>query len=300
MPDTDPQKKTPLTPPKEAYEHAADSPVYRLSELMFGSLLASYVLGFIGFLVVAVSESRKPEGMSIVEPIVQYTSISITYAYLTASMYLSYHAGILTMPHMPLKRLGFDFLLALAISCTFGFSMIYPVTFPCFVGVVSILAFFRQLRESNRLVRALWDEFGGPSEPKDPKEVHASKVLKDKFAEILRDGRYQELSVWEPAGRTLWFLSLLLVAGGLLFWYMADMQGLPEKLRVRETWRLEGVWITFESAVVLLLVSIKGHFILKQRATFLYDRKTPTTRMDTQFDNFRNELRKAVQNARNS
>src|SRR5690348_6251871 len=98
------------TQPSDAYQQASKSLVYRLSEQMFGSLLASYGLGFLGFLALHATSAKG--AWHAVTLTVVYLSISLTYAYATVGLYLTYHAGILTMHHMPLENLRYDFFLA--------------------------------------------------------------------------------------------------------------------------------------------------------------------------------------------
>src|SRR5437868_7048229 len=108
-----------LKKPSEAYREAISSLVYRLSELMFGSLLAAYSLGFVASIGAHGSQlsaaGRWGTGLRNLQYIcisITFTCISITFAYLTTSFYLTYHKGILTMPQLPLERLGKDFAIA--------------------------------------------------------------------------------------------------------------------------------------------------------------------------------------------
>ncbi len=149
--------------PSVAYKLATDSAVYRPSELMFGSLLASYILGFIGLVLSRVALINPtpidPSGFFVLALyLVQYVAISITFAYLTAGFYLTYHAGILTMHHMPLENLRSDFLLALIQALAFGVSMLAPVLFPIVIGLNLILAYLRQVREHRRHTRNFYED----------------------------------------------------------------------------------------------------------------------------------------------
>jgi Transcription elongation factor, N-terminal len=149
--------------PSVAYKQAIESPVYRISELMFGSLLASYVLGFISLIAAHLANPNAYGFMGILLPNIQYASISIIFAYLTASFYLSYHAGILTMYHRPLARLGFDFALSLAQPVCFGFSMLFPVWLPILLGVILLAGRYRQDSEHKGLADSFFYRICEPS-----------------------------------------------------------------------------------------------------------------------------------------
>jgi len=132
-------KRKGLKKPTDAYARASTSLDYRLSELMFGSLLASFVLGFLSFPAAKTNGQITPNWSAGVQ-IAPSLFISIAYAYLTAGLYVSYHAGILTMHHMPLRYISLDFLLALGQGIAFGVSMLFPVLFPGAVGLTILLS----------------------------------------------------------------------------------------------------------------------------------------------------------------
>lgn len=64
--------------PSKAYQSACGSYTYRLSELIFGSLLAAYILGFVSF-----------AANSGFFQILQALIISVTFCYLTAAYYVT-------------------------------------------------------------------------------------------------------------------------------------------------------------------------------------------------------------------
>jgi hypothetical protein len=175
--------------PSAAYKDATDSPVYRLSELMFGSLLAAYVLGFLGFAAGHAAGAFR-ETLLAWAP---YLFVSVTYAYFTAGLYVSYHAGILTMDHMPLGRLRFDFMLALSQAVAFGFAMLAPVWFPATIAFSLLVSVLRQGHEHTKHV----DRFYQPSPAdyrRDRDESHTA--FRKQFDELLK--KYPSLKGWEP------------------------------------------------------------------------------------------------------
>ncbi len=112
---------------------------------MFGSLLAAYVLGLIGFVVdrIQIGVHSTPWWLAW-EPVpnAAYLFIALSYAFVTAGLYLSYHTGILGVPTQLLR---FDFALALVQSVAFGLSMHYPNWFPLLLALAPVASFFRKL-----------------------------------------------------------------------------------------------------------------------------------------------------------
>lgn len=298
--------------PSVAYDQATDSPVYRLSELMFGSLLASYVLGFIGFLAAQIATNSSEGGWDIFVLSIKYTSISIAYAYLTASFYLSYHAGILTMHHMPLKHIGLDFVLALAHAVLFGYSMLFPRVFPIHLGVILLVAIIRQEKEHRRHVKYIYrlvvkkDQAGGKDkfeeeerldlDTEEKRELRDFRLEFEKHLDLpLIEGnprklKYSELEVWKPVGRWSKVFTCILLVGGTLIWYLVAFKQLPDRWRLWREWYLSEDWVALVTSVVALAVLIKGQKIIQKRATLLYNRKNKTTKMDDQFGRFIDEL----------
>lgn len=276
--------------PSKAYALASTSPVYRLSEQMFSSLLASYVLGFIGFLA---AHSDQPLDRILVLSIV-YTSISISYAYLTASFYLTYHAGILTMPSMPVNRLGLDFFLALLQAMFFGFSMVFPKAFPILTGLLIVTTINRQSSEFTHLVRDIKEQI--PAKPDyghgPPDRNQEFRNLKRRINRLLDKSDYSELSGWNPVKTTMKTCSWILVAVGTIVWYAVDLRQLPGRLQLPGTWQLPEWSVAVASGIVALVICLIGRKTLKSRAIFFYDREKQTSRMNEQFDLLKEELQK--------
>lgn len=142
-----------ISRPSQAYSQATGSLVYRLSELTFGSLLAAYSLGFVGAIAAHWNDLSFHGSWGILLLSVQYASISITFAYLTTSFYLTYHAGILTMPQMPLYDLRVDFTLAIVQAVIFGFSLLRPWSFSILLALNFYVTGYRQRREYDELAK---------------------------------------------------------------------------------------------------------------------------------------------------
>lgn len=139
--------------PAQSYNEAKGDLVYRLSELMFGSLLAAYVLGFVGF--TAYLNPSSLNLLLVLPQLVTYLFISTTFAYLTAATYLSYHSDILTLPTMPLNRMRYDFIIAVLQGILFGLSMLFPLYFPLFFSIGLWISILRKSIEFMSLNRVL-------------------------------------------------------------------------------------------------------------------------------------------------
>jgi hypothetical protein len=281
------------TKPSVSYRQSIDSPVYRLSESMFGSLLASYVVGFIG--LIAAQLAGPNSVMRILLPSIQYASISVAFAYLTISLYLSYHGGILTM-HLPLSRLGFDFFLSLAQPFVFGFSMLFPGCFLVLLGLLLLAVSYRQYKGHKELAKSFFDRICESSiEEKTTREEGKENAFRKGFADLLKREDYNALSGWKPVNKWVVILSIICCIVGLVVWYLTSGV-LPKNLWLRQGWHLPENWlrahllITAQSMLVGGCLIWRGHKILKDRATFLYVRKRSlvpgeeeTNLMDQQF-----------------
>lgn len=147
--------------PSDAYTKNSSSYTYRISELIFGSLLASYVLGFLNVSTGIVSEVQFPSSPQSFSPYYQLlssVSISVSFALLTASSYVSYHNSILTMPSIKVGNLRVDFLLAISQAILFGFSMLFPHTFLLWLGVSLWFILFRQRDLLAELALMMYDQ----------------------------------------------------------------------------------------------------------------------------------------------
>jgi len=266
------------TKPSVAYRQSIESPVYRLSESMFGSLLASYVVGFIG--LIAAQLAGPNSIMRILLPSIQYASISVAFAYLTASLYLSYHGGILTM-HLPLSRLGFDFFLSLAQPFVFGFSMLFPGCFLVLLGLLLLAVSYRQYKGHRELAKSFYRricERQSSIDEETTREDGRDDAFREGFANLLKQKKYNALSGWKPVNKWVVILSIICCIVGLMVWYLISGV-LPKDLWLRQGWHLPENWlrahllITAQSIVVGCCLIARGHKILKDRATFLYVRK---------------------------
>jgi hypothetical protein len=126
--------------PSEAYKNNRRTLPYRLSELVFGSLLASFIIGFITFApTIQISDGYTLLGLS---QILQVLSISAIYTLYTSTMYMTYHQNIL---HIPAKKSNssYDFMLAALLGFSYGATSFDPLlTFPL-IPLSLFLAYWR-------------------------------------------------------------------------------------------------------------------------------------------------------------
>ncbi len=269
--------------PSEAYRQATSSLVYRLSELMFGSLLAAYCLGFVG--AIAAAEASLP---SVYRPLgiwllaTQYICISLMFTYLTTSFYLTYHVGILTQPRLPFDSLGLDFTIAVLQAVFFGLSLLLPALFPVLLAVNVFISAWRKNQEYTRLVDNLFEDCKGREKSKP--------IFRNELADLLRGKRH--LTLWAPIGsdirrKGLWaFLIGVFVVGlysksdsitphNFLIWLLDWLNNrLPQFLiewiarPLLTPWGLKQLLITGEILLATYFVYRHARGVLGKRASF--------------------------------
>lgn len=252
-----------LTPPSEAYREATLSLVYRLSELTFGSLLAAYSLGFITLIAARWVEMSAHGRWGIVLLCTQYASISVAFVYLTVSFYLTYNTGILTMPQMPLDRPGIDFNLAIVQALFFGFSMLFPWSFPILLGINFCLTGRRKGTLHKGLAEVLYTSICNPP----PGLIDHDKLenFRRGLVKLLRKD-FSELSGWGPTGQQIWLGAIVMSVMGLAFGYFVmDVQNICGS----GSWILRQKLITFEVLAATAMIVPYGQSVLKRGAKFL-------------------------------
>jgi hypothetical protein len=239
-----------------------------MSELTFGSLLAAYSLGFVGAIATHWAKPSVPGVWGIILPAAQYASISIAFAYLTTSFYLTYHTGILTMPQVEFERLGIDFALAMAQALFFGFSILRPWSFPLLLGVILFLSGSRQRQEHRALARKLYELICGVS-------VRGNKAGSKTFRRCLKKflNDFPELSGWAPTGWLIWLSAAVFFILGLAIGYVV-VEFLPKDWPFRNVWQVrtdefhKQVLIALEVLFSMLVIAIYGQYVVNKRATF--------------------------------
>jgi hypothetical protein len=263
-----------LKRPSEAYNEATLSIVYRLSELMFGSLLAAYALGFVGALGAHGDELWKHGIWGAGLLTVQYASISVAFAYLTTSFYLTYHAGILTMPQMPFQNLGEDFKLAIAQAVFFGLSMLQPALFPILLG----LNFYKSGKRKNEEYETLAEElYKDICERKGRKNPDERAKFYEELTKLLRSD-FPELSGWGPMGADIRRGGIRAATVGsivIAIYIVLEILTISFQLDQRWPWWLELKWVSQQGLIAIeVLLATKaitkyGVDVVRKRAEFL-------------------------------
>jgi len=270
--------------PSEAYREATGSLVYRLSELMFGSLLAAYSLGFVGAIAARGSQVSAHGRLGIGLLALQYLCISISFAYLTTSLYLTYHVGILTMPQLPFDRLGRDFSIAFFQAVFFGLSMLLPALFPILLSLNFLVSGWRKNDEYRGLAFRLFKK-NGPEKSRDDSDDIL--IFREELAKLLQGKR--QLKVWAPIGPDIRRYGLLALKIGLAvisiclaleYGEMAlqNSQCIP---RLKDKWVLQQLLISIELVAATIIIMGYGSRVLRRRASFIgFPVKNPGFRIE--------------------
>lgn len=300
------QEKREFKRPSEAYRDAIKSPVYKLSELMFGSLLAAYVLGFLAF---AANPANTPpdlielKNLQEINPFLYevirhavarlpHLFISVTFAYVTAGAYVAYHAAILPMPHMPLAKLSTDFLLAMSQAVFFGASMMYPHTLPLWLGITLLIASLRQNSGYREVTRAFFYRLAVEPNKRDGavEDLDNRQALKD-FRQDFR-GEIRKIRNFSSWKRIPW---VVLFSGCILILFQVWLS--LNLANLRENYLILG--LTF---VLAICTGVYVHLGLRNQAASLFnetittegDKPQTIPKSDVRFDQLIDGLEKAI------
>jgi len=250
--DTASESNNMLGPPSVSYRQARESGVYRLSELMFGSLLAAYILGFVGasstinrsapdlhaignllfvgwqLIANALANASGVQQFSTSSShpffhAIDYLLISLCFSYLTASLYIAYHVGILSMPHVAMNRLRWDFFVALSQAVAYGISLLTPAIFLLLTSIVLLLSLLRQRFEAQRLVDHIDDYLQRQTttpQATSPNRDDIAKERRDSISKTIRKAvREKDISAlrtWDKPTLVYWSGAALLALLGVL------------------------------------------------------------------------------------
>jgi len=219
---------TKIVKPSVAYKRYCDAYTYRVSELIFGSLLASYILGFVAVGTGLAHSTSSPLDMGwwlIITStnfnfLVQAMCISLCFSYLTAAFYLTYHSSILTMPQFKSSNLRWDFTIAILQAVLFGISMIRLELFPAMIGLSVLIVFRRQQRAFLQLSEHFWRHSVGEGLNLEGNEGRRRR--KDFCVAIRRinPDYHNCMAGWLPVSVLFWFAALFLFAAGVTIAYL--------------------------------------------------------------------------------
>lgn len=224
--------------PSNCYKAAKDTLVYRLSELVFGSLLASFILGFLGFSGSILSNSDGLYNLITVDNLVTvftYLCISGIYSYYTAGLYLFYHTGILTMPSFKFENASRDFALSLLSAIAFGLSMLWPQHLMSLLSLIIFRSLNIQNKEHKRLTKKLYEKYfgkGGKEEEDDSdmREDHGN-YDPEKLRLIEEEIKKSKLEGWKNSttGVRIWVWVLFI--SGLAISIITEFDMLPPSFK---------------------------------------------------------------------
>jgi len=169
--------------PSVAYLQAYKSYPVRISELVFGSLLASYILGFVSVGVARLNPTSEEWSKLVCDALV-YLTICCSFSFLTAALYSVYHNSILTMPNVPISDLTNDFTIAISQAVSFGISIVWPSSFLICLGLSLLLVFARQDKKFKALAEFFYqklkpeDEASSQSDESNLRDQQKSKPTK--------------------------------------------------------------------------------------------------------------------------
>ncbi len=240
--------------PSDRHDSNTRSAIYRLSELMFGSLLAAYVLGFIGATTRSSSESRDDLPLDVwldhfidryswlneIETLgtADFVLISIAFSYITAASYVLYHAGILTLPQVPAKSLGTDFAIALSQAVLFGLSILTPRLFPLMISLVFLVALARQhfvaAAFRRRAVGIIDESLPGRSRSWTKRNRRRLGDLRKRVNDAMSEAvaKNTALRVWRPPQWYTWLGTVALFALAIYVGFVLTSNGVSAALNV--------------------------------------------------------------------
>jgi len=164
----------------------------------------------------------------------EYLLISLTFSYLTAAYYVTYHNSILTMPQLPKHKLSNDFAIALMQAILFGLSMIRPDAFLLFVGISLMTVFGRQLMVFRDLSE-MFKRMEGQERRSEVDHHSERKLFQAMLEELNKKKRFNKcLDGWLPIKKEWWYLPFILIALGavseLRHYYEWGREWLPRQL----------------------------------------------------------------------
>lgn len=274
--------------PSELYYQAKGTLVYSLSELVFGSLLASFILGFIGFSANILSSSSyggEIDWTKVVK-VATYLSISGIYTYYTAGLYLFYHTGILTMPSFYLSSAKRDFSLSLLSAVAFGISMLLPYSFLICLSIIMLSSLVIQDVEYKKFIRYCLEKyFHQSAEIRDGNKAKQQGQRKQ-IEKVLMNSN---LEGWKKPKKFLKMASFLMAILGILMCAILEFE-----------WPFSLFHDEFHKDITVLSCSVVifGAFLLvlggvfKIAATFMQKNDDQKIAYDAEFEKFEDELSK--------
>ena len=256
--------------PSDAYASQRKSFTFRITDSVLGSLLATYVFGFlwVGFVNYPYFSCPELHFGPWMDPYLRLASaimMSGIFLMLTAAYYNKYHNSILTMPQVHPGNLRIDFLLATAQAIPYGLAIIFPQSFVFCIGLSLLPIALRQRRVNRQLSTTLFPtkdiaDCDATSTSIQNLSNAATKVINDAK---LKNDKHREMlekcwGSWSP------------LSGKLRFWIVIALVGGIGVIRLYELYKAH-TWmdsaICFGHLVALILVSKSTQKIFSKLAT---------------------------------
>src|ERR1035437_4438865 len=265
--------------PSIAYRQACSSYPYRISELVFGSLLAAYILGFVSVGTSQLHSADAAFYKTFCDALV-YMSICCSFSFLTAALYSVYHHSILTMPNVPISDLTTDFLIAISQAVFFGISIIWPSAFFICLGLLLLLVFMRQEIKFRALAKFYYNRLGVVNTTASTTENSVrddSKKIPRKFHDLFQEKLkpIKLLDGWGPVKAPQYAYAVVLILLGigiLLIYWIKPLSALinatpPKWTDVVEFKVIRGIVYP----IVGLIFFVRTKKILQEKSTALDD-----------------------------
>ena len=259
-------KKAPA-PLSEAYSRARGMLLFRLSESLFGSLLAAYIIGSVsltrGIKAPTIDGytpgwiSAYPEAFRCL-PFLQVAVICLSFAFATTGIYLGYHTTILPMPTYRMEKMHREFLFAAFQAIFFGIAIYLPFLLFPLVGLLALWCLGARRGENARLVdelvrKGLHPRYKEKVVKENPYLGKAEGDCDPPLRKVVRSAlRKYRFSYWAgiglwPAGLLTWLLGFSVIAYAVALPVLWHFYGCPSN----------GGWHWLISSVIMdVLVAI--------------------------------------------
>ncbi len=219
--------------PSVNYKRNSQTFAYRLSELVFGSLLAAYVLGFVSVVFTLVQSKnsggtyffllsfwRASDWLTMVT-CVQYLLNSVTFSVLTAFFYFTYQQSVLHLDN-DYRKSYLDFVWAGAVGVLFGITMVFPYTSLSVFGAMILGAIFYKSKRFKEFWKIISGAVAGlqPGGSDSVLTDNALRLITEELNELGKsnDADFMIIKSWLPEAdwKSKWGGVALLAAGCII------------------------------------------------------------------------------------
>lgn len=200
--------------PSIVYDEARTSLVYRLSEAMFASLSAAYVIGFISF-IQPLWPHNHDWGETRFLLTVRYITISAAFAFLTMMIYVVYNTNVLTLFSYELRNGSRDFVFCVSQGVFFGLAMAWPGFLISALLTVYYWGYWILRTEHKILLRRLREV---AELPRHEDRGSGERLDAEQLQTVLEEIKRQRIIEWLPPSRFhIWLAPLIAIASFMMF-----------------------------------------------------------------------------------